>query len=1381
MAACQGSTPGPPSGPDGALVGERRRTPTSASLPTALRFSHLALEDGLPQLDVHAILQDSLGFVWIGTEGGLVRYDGQRARVFRPQPFDTTSLSNPWVVGLEGAEGGDLWVLTEGAGLSRYDTDAEAFEPVPTTDREAGTATGLEEWVLARALDGALWIGHRFDGLTRYDPDTRSRRTYPVGGPDGLSSGRITALEGTRDGQMWVGTEDGGLHRIDTAGRISRIPGPGGREAFGDGAVVRAVLEDREGRLWVGTDGRGLWTVDPATGAATRVRGAGAGLGSDAVWSLLEDPTGVLWVGLGDGLAWLEPATTRLATFRHDPTDPTSLGAGGVQSLFLDRSGVFWVGTQSGVSRFAWQSPRFERVGSGIGAAPSLSGPGVWSFLEDRQGVLWVGTTAGLDRIDPETGAIRHYAHDPADAETLLPGWVVSIYEDDAGRLWVGSRRGGLNLLDRATGRVTRFTPDATDPTALPTDNPWRIVESRAGELWVLTNGVGCLSRLDPDAGTFAPLCPSGDPPTAKSLVEREDGIFWVGTWDAGLWRLDTRTGEIRQWRHDPTDRQTPSSNYVMSLHLAADGDLWLGTYGAGLSRFDPDTERFTHYTTATSDLPDDIIYDILSDDAGHVWLSSNRGLTRFDPDTETFWTFGMEDGLQDLEFNAGTAYRAPDGTFYFGGINGFNRFDPTAITPDPAAPRAVVMELVADGEPVAVGGGLDGAPPVARALRMAPGQQDLAIDVAALHYVAPDRNRFRFRLDGYDAAWSPPTSEGHATYTNLDPGAYTFRVAAANPDGVWGPEATLTVTVVPPWWRSAWAYGLYALLALGAVGALYRARRNQLQMQHRMELEHIEAEQLRALDRSKSRFFANVSHEFRTPLTLTLGPLDDVLAGEYGPVPGEASSPLRLARRSAGRVLALINQILDLSRLEAGSTSLRARRLEVAAFVEAQVETFRPLASHRRITVDVSVPDEPLTAWVDPEHAGTILANLLSNAFKFTPAGGAVHVSVEADAERVRVSVRDTGSGIAPADLPHIFDRFFQAEGGAGQPLGSGIGLALAHELAALHGGALTAESVGGGPDGAPSGSTFTLVLPLGRAHLAPGQVDDRPWDGAAGVALALDVPLADPVDPVGGAPDEDVTTVLVADDQADIRAYVRRHLVGAGYRVVEAADGQDALDRIRQRLPDLVVSDVMMPRLDGLGLCRALRADPETDFVPVLLLTAKAAPEDRLDGLAELCDDYLTKPFDVRELVVRVGNLIALRHRLRERFAASSGDGAAAEGSPTPAIESADEAFAASVRAAIDAHLGDESFNVGALAEAVGLSRSHLLRRTTALLGAAPSDLIRTARLDRAAALLAARAGTVSEVTYGVGFKSVAHFSDAFLAHTGSRPSVYAEASRC
>jgi CheY-like chemotaxis protein/anti-sigma regulatory factor (Ser/Thr protein kinase) len=494
------------------------------------------------------------------------------------------------------------------------------------------------------------------------------------------------------------------------------------------------------------------------------------------------------------------------------------------------------------------------------------------------------------------------------------------------------------------------------------------------------------------------------------------------------------------------------------------------------------------------------------------------------------------------------------------------------------------------------------------------------------------------------------------------------------------------------------------------------------------------------------------------------------------------------MALRNARRVLDLINQILDVARLEAGRTPLRARPLDLGTFVEGIAQPFREPAARKAMHFGVELPTRPVEVFADPLQLEKVVANLLSNALKFTPEGGAVRVTVSAEGDAAHVVVRDSGPGIPAADVPHVFDRFYQVNEAAQTQLGTGIGLALAKEVVDLHGGALTVASEEG------FGSTFTVTLPLGRAHLAPEQiVEDEPWTpgvprpalpaepGGDGLATEDQSEIRNPESEI------DQTTVLVVEDHPEVRAYIRRHLEAGSagspaFRVIEAADGEAGLALARERLPDLVVSDVMMPKLDGLGLCRALKANPETDFIPVLLLTAKAAPEDRLDGLREYADDYLTKPFDVAELRARIANLIAMRTRLRERFRQESAG--EREGAPAPvrlsapeAMTSADDAFLERIAEVVEAHLGDETFSVASLAEAVGMSRGHLHRQLKALAGQTPSDLIRTMRLERAAHLLTGRVGTVSEIAYAVGFKSVGHFSDSFVDAHGCRPSAYAE----
>ena len=1378
-------------------------------------FKHFTVEDGLPQEDVHALFEDSLGFLWIGTEDGLSRYDGHGFRTFRPTPFDTTSLSGAWVVGLANDGDGGLWVATETGGLNHYDARTESFVHIPPEATAPDSLGTHNLWVLLRARDGALWLGARGDGLTRYDPSTGAviHYTPDPSRPDGLSRGNVRALAEDEAGRIWIGVGEGGLDRLDpTTGAIARY-----RHDLTDlGSLphdgVEALRVDREGTLWIGT-GRGMARYDPVADRFDRVRTRsddGSGLNSAAVTALLDTPDGRLWIGTNRGLYRFDAATGTAVRFRHDPADPTSLGAGAVHTLHLDRSGVLWVGTASGLSRYAWGAPHFPLITHDPATPNGLSDPGVWSFFKDADGTVWVGTQAGLDRFDAATGAATHFRHDPSDPASLTPGWVVSLFEDAEGTFGVGTRRdgvrpGGLNRFDRATGRVVeRFVENPADPTSLPSDNPWRLFEDSAGRLWVLSGGTGCLSLMDRTADTFTPFCndprdsntPSYD--AAKGVAEHPDGVLWLATWGGGLDRFDTRAGTWTHFRHDPEDLNTPADDYILDLYKDRDDVLWLGTYGGGLDRFDPATETFTHFTEATSGLPNDVVYAIEGDEEGNVWVSTNRGLARLDPATEHFRVFGLENGLQNLEFNAGASHSAPDGELFFGGIDGFNRFYPDRITEDAVPPPVVLTGLSIRGQPVAIGDDspLAQALPYTRELRLHAAQRDLSFTFAALDFVNPESNRYRYRLEGYDEEWRTSGSEQTATYTNLDPGRYTFRVQAATSAGVWSEDgAALGVVVASPWWATWWATLGYASLVLGAGVVLYRNRRDRRERQHRLEIERIEAEQLRELDRARSRFFANVSHEFRTPLTLTIGPLDDVRTGLYGALSPEVDEQLALAQRNAGRVLALINQILDVARLEAGRMQLRARCLDLGAFVAGVAQAFVPLADRKGISLDVQGLEAGAEVWADPEQLQKVFANLLSNALKYTPTGGAVRVTVRAETDVVHTVVRDSGPGISEADLPHVFERFYRVdESNARRQPGTGIGLALVKELVDLHGGTITVKSEAG------FGSRFTVTLRRGQTHLRPEDiVEDEPLEAhLAFDGLIESLPMADAptvsrdgaLDRIGSDDEDDgaddVTTVLVVEDNAELRAYVRRHLAPA-YRVVEAADGAEGLAMARDLLPDLVLSDVMMPEMDGFALLAGLRADPETDFLPVVLLTARAEAEDRLGGLGLGADDYLTKPFDVRELRARVDNLIAGRQRLRERYAAtgpSAADSTAAAGieplRPSPVdVDSDDAVFLEQVRAAIEAHLGDETFTVERLAEAVAVSRGHLHRKLKVLAGQTPSEAIQAFRIERGSQLLAAGAGTVSEVAYAVGFKSVSHFSNRFEKAYGHRPSQHPTAS--
>ena len=1377
---------------------------------------------------INHVGEDRAGQLWVSTWGGLNRLDAQTGAFtrYRHDPDDALSLVSDTVFATYEDRLGALWVTTLG-GLDRFDPETETFTHFPPDPDQAGSPS--HEVVLPVHEDEmGLWFFTHADGLEYYDraTGTFTHLTPNLNAPGSLSPNVISLLE-DRSGTLWVGTQNFGLHKLD---RTVRFP---------------------------------LFTHDPDDPTS---------LSDNRVTALYEAPSepGVWWVGtLRGGLDRFDRATGRFTHYRHDPQNPRSLSANFVHNSILeDRAQRIWVGTTSGLNRLDRRTGSFTRYKRNPADPNSLIWDNVRAIVETRDGTLWIGTNRGLDRFDPETQTFTHYTatadssyhpdlyravtalaakqrrvasilqvggdgsdlaqrvaiEEPIDGlilamggydpNTRLPNDHIWM-EDEAGAVvwrmtWERSRHAGGASTNRVQAALMGLEPGHYQLRFQSHEGhgygDWNTPVPDHPELW----GIQVLRVTAAEADTMAALLKKTDENRLSdnevhALYEDSDGLLWIGTDDGGLNRFDPATETFTAYENHLTG---PSS--VEPIHEDQAGRLWIGDYIGGLHLIDRKTGPVKRYTIADG-MPNNTVINILEDDEGFLWLGTANGLSRFDPEAESFRNYDPSQFDYGAQFVMGAA-KSADGMLFFGGGRGILALDPSRLADDPNPPEVALtgFDLFNEAVPIGPDSPLKQDISVAKAITLAHHQNDFTFRFTALHFNRPAENTAAYKLEPYDEAWVEAGTQRQARYTNLSPGTYVFRVRAANADGVWNEEGrSIQIIILPPWWRTVWAYLLYGLLLVAAAFAVDRFQRRRLirkererTMQHELQqARQIEAmnvqlrqheqqledqnRKLLELDQLKSRFFANISHEFRTPLTLLLGPLKDALDGAFGALDDRLERQHRMMLRNGQCLLRLINQLLDLSRLEAGHLTLRARRADLVPLVKATTQAFASMAQRKAITFQVEVPQHEIPFYFEPDKIEKVLYNLLSNAFKFTPEHGTIRVSVEEEAGEaggyVEIVVKDTGRGIPAEALPFIFDRFHQVDASTTREQeGTGIGLALVKELVALHGGTVRVESEAG------FGATFFVRLPRGRDHLSDAEVMDEAlpephhgdgvdvfgasMDDLAGSLRAVDAVLEAESDAAPSeAPAADAPVVLIVEDNADMRAYLKNHLAES-YRIDEAADGEAGLARARAVVPALVIADVMMPRMDGYALCRAIKEDEALSHIPVVLLTAKASEQSKLEGLELGADDYLYKPFSMEELLVRVENLIEVRRRLRARFSAE-----VLVHPSDVAVPSAEAAFLEQVRQVVEAHLADANFSIDWLADEVGMSRRHLNRKLRALTKLSASGYVRTMRLERAAQLLEQHYGTVAEVAYQVGFKNADHFSRVFHQVFGVPPSKY------
>jgi len=1355
--------------------------------PNDVNFEHLTVDDGLSQNSIYCILQDKQGFMWFGTDGGLNKYDGYKFVVYKHDNENPQSISNNTIVSLFEDQLGYLWIGTYD-GLNRFDTKNESFtqfhhDPKIPNSLSSGVVLSIYE-----DRNEVLWVGTDGGGLNMFDREKEQFIHFinnPMN-PNSLSNNQVRSIYEDHFGILWIGTEGGGLNKLDRENKnFTRYQHDARNLHSLSDDEVWVLYEDHNRIFWIGTHG-GLNRFNRENETFTRFQHDSKKLNSlsdDVVLSIIGDQKGALWIGTNSGgLNKFDREEKKFTHFKHKPQNTKSISANRIRSLFSDRAGVLWIGTDGGgLNKLDEKSEKFVHYKHELNNINSLSANGVRSLFEDRDGILWIGTDWGLNKFDRENGKFTQYHHDSDNPKSLSSDRIRVIYEDSDGILWIGTNGGGLNKFDRENEFFTHYQHEPNNFNSLSGGVVWSLCEDRFGTLWIGTYIHG-LNKFDRKKEKFIHYHWDPDNPTSlsdnliRTIFEDHNGVLWIGT-DKGLNQFNPEAGNFTRYQYDPEDPNSLSNNRVRSIFEDDTGILWVGTYGGGLNKFDRENEGFKQFKVRDG-LPDDVIYGILNDNHGNLWLSTNNGISKFNVQKTEFRNYDIGDGLQSSEFNGGAFHMSHrTGEMFFGGVNGFNIFHPDDIQDNTFIPPVVFTTFKRyntndiAGKPI-VEKGISAKKEIVISYT----DNILTFEFAALNYRNSTKNQYAYKLEGFTDNWIHLGNERWITFTNLDPGEYTLHVKGSNNDNVWNEEGTsLKITILSPWWFSNIAYFIYIIFGISMVYFLRRYELNRQGLKHSFEIEHVETEKLKEIDKMKSRFFASISHEFRTPLTLIMGPIQQLLSEKFK---GNIKEQYQLILRNSSRLMQLINQLLDISKLEAGKMNLHTKKENIITLLKGLTTSFESLAKQKNIELIFQSEENETLIYYDSDKLEKIFTNLLSNALKFTPQGGKVHVTIKFsktipksknEDNFILITVADTGPGISPEIKDKIFDRFFQIENSYKEEnIGSGIGLALTKELVELHHGSISVESIPG------KGSTFFVKLPVGKLHLKPEEIVNELQNEISSEfdmqqSINSDIEIADKV-----SSQKDENIILVVEDNPDMQCFICNQ-IDHEFQTFTAIHGKEGFTKASECIPDLIITDVMMPEMDGYEFCKKIKMDERTSHIPVIMLTAKALSENKVEGLETGADDYLVKPFDAKELNVRIKNLINQRKKLRERF------GKEIKLQPKDiTITSTDEKFMQRVMDIVEINISNPDFSVNMLINEIGLSRMQLHRKLRSLTDQSTNEFIRTIRLKRAALLLKKHSGNISEIAYEVGFNNPAYFSECFKKQFGVLPSDYVQVKK-
>ncbi len=1345
-----------------------------------LKFKHLTARDGLSQNFIGTIIQDKAGFMWFSTRDGLNRYDGYGFKVYRYEPFDSNTISGHLITSSYVDSKGRIWIGTNT--LNLFIPEKNAFKRIDLRS-EYGRIKEIRSFDAITAItedkNGIIWAGTD-NGLLYYNPLNDSYKFfYQVQDSTSKSQDNFICSLGYLDSRLFIGTRNGlKIINPDTvkvnSSEFTGIIHFSSKQIIAEKKYILCQFFTSTNILYCGTL-EGLIRIDISKKTSQNLpyrdhKFYPEWLGR--IVSICGDYQGNIWLACSGGLVIYDTLKNNFHYYSHDPFDNHSLSLDNVTFLYSDRQGKIWIGTAGkGINIYDQNRKAFSLYNGLPGQEPFMSTFSVYAILADSRDVVWISNRQQVYRYDRTAG--EYYR---VKFSERFVGEINSILEDKKKNIWISSSDGIYKMSE--TGKITgHYLHDPSNSSSLKDNNVKLLYIDKEENLFALN--ANYLSRLNENTGTFTHYKLIFDNaadfiPVIKAINEAGNGWFWFG-WTGGLVKYNLNTHESIRYIHKPGDLKSLSSNDVLTIcedPLQPNKYLWLGTDGGGLDRFDSENETFKSFTVKDG-LPNNVIYGILSSGKNELWLSTNNGLCRAVIDGNgiaSIKNFDESDGLQGNEFNTGAYSKSPKGELFFGGLYGVNAFFPSEIKKNTFIPPVVFTELKIFNntytEDKNAGTVVDFLPD-SSVFNIPYSENSFSVWFASLDFTVPKKNNYMYMLKPIQKNWIDIGTQRNVIFTDLPPGDYEFFVKGSNNDGVWNEKGAVMKIIVPyPFWATWWAFTIYILAGFVL---LYTIRRYELKRQewkHSLELETVEAFKYKELNKEKSRFFANISHEFRTPLTLILGPADK-LNSKFRDE--EIQKQTGIIKRNAGRLLDLINQLLDLSKLEAGKLELKASKSNIVSFLKGILMSFESVAEVKDITLTVVTEYEEVELYFDKEKMTKIITNLLSNAFKFTREGGQISVSIGSiGTESVNIGIRDTGIGIPGEELPRLFDRFYQVDSSQKREHGgTGIGLALTKELVELHYGTISVSSILG------EGTEFMINLPAGRDHLRDYEIVDSDESAAPGAYIDEKEFISYNYDANAEIKfsSDDKEIILVVEDNSDVREFIKDSL-GEDFNIVEASNGEQGIRRAGQIIPDLIISDIMMPKVDGNEMSRVLKNDELTSHIPVILLTAKSDQQSRLEGLETGADDYITKPFDAEELRVRIKNLIRMRQKLQQLYGKNLNMNLKTE-KDQKKLNDREEQFMTKVMEVIEKHLSEEAFSIEQFGREIGMSRVQLHRKLKALTGGSASIYIKKVRLLKARELIKEGNGNIAEIAYSVGFSSPQYFTRCFKEEYGYPPS--------